>query len=191
MVRLASGGSRPSRAAGLASLAVALGMCVAPSLAAAAPKQGSGLDFGSFCTAVEAKVLENHPAHDTILYRHQNLVYDAAGVAPHEKPETAYEKVRAFLDANASSLTCNLINFNPRNGNIYKLAVARQSDGFIDDALDNWHVDLNQIDATDGKTVLDYIADRRATAGPTYTRILDRYYNRFRAAGAKHAAELK
>ena len=153
-------------------------------------QQPGTLDYGSFCTAIDSKALETHPIHDTILYQHQTMVYEAAGVLAGDSPEVAYEKARRLLDANAPSLTCNLVNFNPRNGNVYKLAVARQADEFINDALNDWHVDLNQIDATDGKTVLDYISDRRATAGPTFARTLDRYYTRFRAAGARHAREL-
>ena len=190
MVRLASGGSRPSRAAGLASLAVVFALCVTPSLGLADAKQQSGFNFRSFCTAVDSKALSNNPAHETVLYQYQDMLLEAARVPQTDTDAVAHLKIGAFLNANAPLLTCNMVNFNPRNGSIYKLAVARQADSFIDDALDNWHVDLNQIDATDGKTVLDYISDRRSMAGPTYARTLDRYYKRFRAAGAKHAAEL-
>jgi len=92
--------------------------------------------------------------------------------------------------ANAASLVCNMSNFNPRNSSILKLAVARQADDFIGDAVVNWKVDLNQIDAIDGKTVLDYITDRRTNAGPTFVTMLDRYYKLFSDGGARHALEL-
>lgn len=176
----------PARLVTLAACWLGLSLIAVPAHA----QQAGTMNFISFCGAVEAKVLENHPTRDEVLYRYQTMVYAAAGVTPEDSLQVAYEKTRVFMDANQTSLTCNTINFNPRDGNIYKIAVARQVNGFIDDALNNWHVDLNQIDATDGKTVLDYIADRRATAGPTYARILDRYYARFRAAGARHAREL-
>lgn len=148
-------------------------------------------NFASFCNAVESKVLSNRFTHDSVLYAYQDMLVEASGVARQDSTETANRKIGVFLNANAASLTCNMTNFNPRNGNIYKLAVARQVDGFIDDALDNWRVNLNQIDATDNKTVLDYIRDRQDTAGPTYARTLGRYYDRFRAAGAKHRIELE
>ena len=166
-------------------------ICIAFTPAAAQAQVQPEFNYGSFCTAVDSKEMEPRPTHDTVVYQYQTMLYEAAGVTPQYSTEVAYERTRAFLDANAGSLVCNMVNFNPRNGNVYKLAVARQADGFIDDALDNWHVDLNQVDATDRKTVLDYITDRRATAGPTYARILDRYYARFRAAGARHASELQ
>ncbi len=149
------------------------------------------LNIRTFCNAVDSKVPAGTFSHDTVLYFYQDMLVEAAGVSASDSPEMAYDKIRLFMDANSASLVCNLTNFNPRNGNVYKLAVARQADGFINDALDNWHVDLNQVDATDGKTVLDYISDRRATAGPTYARTLSRYYDRFRAAGARHASELR
>lgn len=177
----------PARFAAVATCFLSL-LLVPP---AAQAQQPQPMNFRSFCGAVEVSVLENNPTRDEVLYRYQTMVYEAAGVSPDDSLEVAYAKSRAFMDANHSSLICNTLNFNPRNGNIYKLAVARQFDGFIHDALDNWHLDLNQVDVADGKTVLDYIADRRATAGPTYARTLDRYYTRFRAAGARHASELR
>jgi hypothetical protein len=153
-------------------------------------QQSGNMDFRSFCTAVDSKSFENNPTRDGVLYQYQTMVYDAAGVLPNDSSEVAFQKSKAFMDANAASLVCNLINFNPRSGSILKLAVARQSNEFIWDAVVNWKLDLNQIDATDGKTVLDYITDRRASAGPTFARTLDRYYKRFRDGGARHAHEL-
>lgn len=181
---------RPDRS-GRLMRAAALAGCISFLPAAVQARQQEGFNFGSFCTAVDSKVLTVRFTHDTVLYQYQDMLVEAAGVLPADSAEVSYEKIRVFMDANASSLTCNMINFNPRNGNIYKLAVARQADGFIDDALDHWNVDLNHVDATDGKTVLDYIVDRRSNAGPTWARTLDRYYARFRAAGARHASELQ
>lgn len=169
----------------------AFAICIAVSPVAAEAQVQARFNYGSFCTAVDSKEIELRSTHETVLYQYQTMVYDAAGVVPSDSPEIAYEKSRVFINANAPSLLCNMVNFNPRNGNMLKLAVARQFDEFIWDALTNWRVDPNQIDATDGKTVLDYITDRRASAGPTYARTLDRYYARFRAAGARHARELQ
>ena len=166
-------------------------ICIAFTPAAAEARVPGEFNLRTFCNAVDSKVPAGAFLHDTVLYFYQDMLMEAAGVLADDSPEIAYEKIGAFIDANAASLVCSMVNFNPRNGNIYKLAVARQFDGFIHDVLDNWRVDLNQIDATDGKTVLDYIADRRTTAGPTYALILQRYYDRFRAAGARHASELQ
>lgn len=161
------------------------------SLTTATHAQDRSFDFPSFCTAVDSKEMSPAPLHPDVLYQYQDMLVEAADVRPLDSSDVLNEKIRIFLNANSSSLVCNMVNFNPRNGNVYKLAVARQADDFITDALQHWRVDLNQIDATDGKTVLDYIADRRATAGPTYARTLGRYYDRFRAAGARHASELQ
>jgi hypothetical protein len=150
-------------------------------------------DVPSFCSAVDSQVEASADMaswHPSILYYYQAMLVKAAGVQPNESDEAAFAKIRAFMDS-AENLTCRTPNFVPANGNIYKLAVARQSSGFLDDALAHWHVDLNRVDAIDHKTVLDYIADRRKAAGSSaFGLTLDRYYKRFRAAGALHAAEL-
>ena len=170
---------------------LAFAICISASATATEAQVPGELNIRTFCNAVDSKVPAGTFSHDTVLYFYQDMLVEAAGVSASDSPEIAYGKIRLFMDANSASLVCNLTNFNPRNGNVYKLAVARQFDGFIHDALDNWHVDLNQVDVADSKTVLDYITDRRATAGPTYARTLDRYYARFRAAGARHARELR
>ena len=178
------------RIARLVRLAV-YAICIASTPAVAEAQEREAFNFASFCTAVDSKEISPAPLHETVLYQYQDMLVEAAGVLASDSPEIAYDKIRLFMDASAPSLVCNMINFNPRNGNILKLAVARQSDEFIWDALTNWRVDPNQIDATSGKTVLDYITDRRATAGPNFARALDRYYAQFRAAGARHARELR
>ncbi|RZI60467.1 MAG: hypothetical protein EOP94_01555 [Zymomonas sp.] len=154
-------------------------------------KVGPTPAFGGFCVSVDAKVLENRPFHDTILYRWQTDLYQFAGVTATDTVATINLKVGRYMNANIGQLTCNMINFNPRNGNIYKLAVARQNDDFLSDATHHWTaVNFNHVDKTDGKTVLDYVEQRRQLAGPLFTRALDRYYGWLRKAGAKHAREL-
>jgi len=154
-------------------------------------QQSGTMNFGRFCTAADSKELEPNPTRNDVLYQYQTMVYEAGGVLPDDSDAVAFQKSKALMYANAASLVCNMTNFNPRNGSILKLAMARQADDFIGDAVVNWKVDLNRIDATDGKTVLDYITERRSSAGPTFARTLDRYYKLFRDGGARHAHELQ
>ena len=148
------------------------------------------LNIVTFCNAVDAKVLETEPTHDNILYRYQTMIYSASCVLPNDNDEVIRSKVQNFWNRYHDRLTCNMVNFNPRNGSILKLAVARQADSFIDDSITSWQVGLNHIDTVDNGTVLDYIEQRKTNAGPTFARTLQRYYDRFRAAGAKHRREL-
>jgi hypothetical protein len=101
--------------------------------------------------------------------------------------------MRGWLNANMPRLDCRQFNFTPNGGNILKLAIARQSTPFIDDILIFWKVDLNQVDAVDGETVLDYIGRLREQAGANekLVQMYSRYYDRFRKAGARKASELR
>ena len=78
------------------------------------------------------------------------------------------------------------------NGNILKLAVARRFDSVIENAAQVWKVNLNVVDDSDKKTVLDYVQDQIKVFKNTRNEAeLQGYYKVFRAAGAKHASELK
>lgn len=150
------------------------------------------LDVPGFCAAVESKIMENQPAHPSVTYRYQSMIYSASCIEASDSDETIKAKVQNFWNTYHSRLTCNTINFNPRNGNILKLAVARQSASFINDAVSTWNVGLNHVDAVDNGTVLDYIEQRKNQAGTAsaFGKTLQRYYDKFRAAGAKHSREL-
>lgn len=146
----------------------------------------------NLCAAVESQSVQLNPSPSYIRYNYESQLAVAAGVISTDTRETAHRKIGAYLDENMPYLLCNQFNFNPRNGNILKLAVAKNSGSFIRAALQDWRIrQLNQVDATDGKTVLDFIQDRRAAAGESSLgRTLSRYYEQFRAAGALHASEL-
>ncbi len=172
------------------------GLAVVLSPAATAQSASSALDIGGFCAAIESKVLDIPPSHPLTTYMYQAMLVRAAGVQQSDDAEALGRKVRAVLDAQMPRLVCNTINFNPRNGSILKLAVARQNTSFINDVL-RWKVALNLVDTTDGKTVLDYIRDRRDAAlansigkPSSFAATMDRYYRKFRAAGALHRSEL-
>lgn len=166
-------------------------------ISAAAPPPSPALDrlwLREFCAEVEAEWVERTPVYPYIRYTYETRLVEAAGVLPTDSRETAYDKFGRFMDRNMGELLCNQFNFNPRNGNVLKLAVAKNSRTFVRDALEKWRItNVNQIDQTDGKTVLDYIQDRLIAAGPETSlgRTLKRYYDQFRAAGALHAAEVR
>jgi hypothetical protein len=156
-------------------------------------KSNGFLDVGELCAEVSNPLPVLSPAHPSLRYSFESELADAAGVLPTDTEEQINAKIGTLINNNASRLTCNQVNFSPRNGNILKLAVSRQSNYFIGRVIGNWNVDLNQIDEADGMTVLDYISYRRARTAQssTYGLTLDRYYKRFRAAGAKHRSELQ
>ena len=150
------------------------------------------LDVAGFCTAVETKVLENNPTHANITYLYQSMIYSASCIEASDSDVTIKAKVQNFWNTYHSKLSCNTSNFSPRDGNILKLAIARQSGSFINDAITTWGVGLNHVDKVDSATVLDYIEKRKLQTGTasSFGKTLQRYYDKFRAAGAKHSREL-
>jgi hypothetical protein len=144
------------------------------------------------CAAVISQSGEGAPFHSSIMYIYQTIIMTEAGVLSTDTREEVARKVRVWFNANSPRLLCNHFNFPLYNGNILKLAISSQSDSFIDDAIRRWRVDLNNVDAVDGETVLDYIVQMRVDAGSnaSLNRMYTRYYDRFRAAGALHAREL-
>jgi hypothetical protein len=151
------------------------------------------LDVQELCAGVMSQTLENEPQHDSVLYMYQSEIYDAAGVVRRDTEAQVNAKVRKLLNANMPRLLCTGIGAVPNNGNLLKTAVSRMSDDFIDYVLEDWKLDLNQVDAVDGRTVLEHIALKRDSYRPDQApyRIFQRYYERFRAAGAKTRAELE
>ncbi|MDH7976045.1 hypothetical protein QH494_28030 [Sphingomonas sp. AR_OL41] len=156
-------------------------------------KTNGTLDVPELCAEIANPLTELKPRQPDILFSFESELADAAHVAPTDTSAQMYAKINQLIAKNMSRLTCSQLGFLPNNGNILKLAVARQSNSFIRYALQKWKIDVNQVDAADGKTVLDYIVDRRAAYGPEsgFARTLGRYYNDFRAAGGKHRAELE
>ena len=150
------------------------------------------LNVPDFCAAVSNPLTELHPSHPSIRYQYQSMVFQAACITPSDTEITIKSKVQNFWNRYHDALACSQTDFNPNNGNILKLAVSRQSNRFIDDAISKWNVGLNHVDSVDNQTVLDYIEMRKRQAGAssTFARTLQRYYDRFRLAGAKHQREL-
>lgn len=171
-----------------------LAMAGSLALAAAIQREASPRELRAenLCAAVESQAIELQPRHPDVVYQFQTLLYDAARVRPGDASPVAATKVGALFARRMPDFLCTPVNFVPQGGNILKLAVSRQADAFIDDALLVWRIDLNQVDRADGGTLLDYvrIKVRNAGSNASLAGVYQRYYDRFRKAGAKHAAEL-
>lgn len=124
-------------------------------------------------------------------YYYQRQVFEAACVAPSDPAEVRNRKIaqmwKRFED---KELVCNNLQFDVANGSVIKYAASRGIDPFIRDVI-RWQVNLNKVDKTDKRTVLDYVqahADR--AKGMETEKTLRRYYDMLRKAGAKHRHEL-
>lgn len=163
-------------------------------LGQSAPRRMIGtLDVAELCAAVDVQTIELEPVHDSVAYQFQNMLFKAAGVQAADDQEAINRKMRAFFNAHMPELLCANGFFTPKNGNILKYAV-RNGGGnpLLDDVLANWKPDLDQVDAADGFTVLDFIEQKMDTYKPDKyrRRAFEADYARFRKAGARHRYEL-
>jgi len=148
------------------------------------------LKLKNICMMVGNRMPAPKP-HGEIVYRYQLALREAACVAENEVPSKVSEKVRLAWQASENLLVCNSVQFDVMAGNLLKFAVSKKNDDFIDDVI-GWGVNLNRIDPSDQRTVLDYIKfhiDRNK--GNELEGKFEIYYNQFRKAGAKHSSELE
>jgi hypothetical protein len=129
-------------------------------------------------------------------YMYQRKIYDAACVDLQQDSEALMKrKIQEMwrIDearGDRSKLKCENLQFDVIDGNILKFAVRKRFQEFLEDA-EYWGVNLNRVDASDQRTVLDYLKDELdRTSHPSTRSTLQVYYNTLRRAGAKHRAEL-
>lgn len=121
---------------------------------------------------------------------YQTKLMEAACVSENDSEEKKNEKIKLAWTTYEDDLKCSGAQFDVTRGNILKWGVSYQFEDFIKDVL-KYKVDLNRVDESDGRTVLDYIKfhlDRNKGNG--MEMYYKDYYERFRAAGAKHKSEL-
>lgn len=126
-------------------------------------------------------------------YRYQTIIMQASCVNPTDSKEVIQEKVNAFWRKYENRLTCEVANFGVRNGNLIKYAIRKNFDSFIVDVSRNWKVNLNRVDPSDQKTVLDFVYDELAieeARGSALANRLRTYANFLKANGAKRKSEL-
>lgn len=124
-------------------------------------------------------------------YAYQRKMLDAACVLHTDTGGTVNKKVQAMWSASRDKLKCESIQFDVTHGNILKYAVSTKFDEFISDAI-WWGVDLNWVDKSDDRTVLDYVKHHiDQNKGKNIESMYQSYYKTLREAGAKHRHELK
>lgn len=124
-------------------------------------------------------------------YAYQRKILDASCVLPTDTGGTVNKKVQAMWSASRDKLTCESIQFDVTHGNIIKYAVSTKFDEFISDVI-WWGVDLNWVDKSDDRTVLDYVSHHiEQNKGKNIESLYAYYYKMLRKAGAKHRHELK
>ena len=126
-------------------------------------------------------------------YLYEKAIYEASCADyDNDSNEVIAQKISKMFAQNQERLLCKGVDFDVIEGNILKYAIGTRTFGFIDQAIDEWKVNLNVIDKRDDTTVLDYVEMQMSkTKGTVNEAVIKSYYNRLRKAGAKHRRELK
>ena len=124
-------------------------------------------------------------------YSYQRRILEAACVDINkDSEEEISRKIAKVWKENEDTLICNNTQFDVGNGSIIKYGVISGFDHFVFD-MAQWKVNLNKVDESDGRTVLDYVKYHLERAkGTTSERKLKLYYSSLKRAGAKHRSEL-
>lgn len=124
-------------------------------------------------------------------FHYEKLICDAACVASSDTDEVRGDKIRRMWKANEDKLVCNSPRFDVQQGNVLKYAASVRFEDFLFDAAMVWKVDLNRVDPSDGRTVLDYVQEElERNKGTSVESKLRSYYDMLRSSGAKHRREL-
>jgi hypothetical protein len=149
----------------------------------------------NICSSIGGFVKDPAPRGD-YSYMYQRKIYDAACVDLQKDSEALMKrKIQEMwrIDearGDRSKLKCHNLQFDVIDGNILKFAVRKRFKEFLEDAV-WWGVHLNRVDASDQRTVLDYVKDELdRTSHPSTRSTLQVYYEILREGGAKHRSEL-
>ncbi|HYG27131.1 MAG TPA: hypothetical protein VD906_09505 [Caulobacteraceae bacterium] len=125
----------------------------------------------------------------------ERKVYEAAGLNSDDSVDVARRKIQRLWvegEGRRQRLTCEGGDFDVEHGSLLKYAVKAGELGFVYTAVAKWLVPLNQIDPSDGRTLLDYV-DLEVTRneGTDLGELLKQTYRPLLIEhGAKRAAEL-
>ncbi len=149
------------------------------------PKKLRGL-----CMFVDSKEKDPNP-QGRFVWKYQRKLLEAACIdVKKDSEEDIGKKIAKVWQENESTLICNNTKFDVANGNIIKFAVNLKFDEFLIDVT-QWKVNLNKVDASDGRTVLDYVQMQiEENKGLASEPVLKKYYEMLKKAGAKHKKEL-
>ena len=164
---------------------------VAPIQAAQPQDQFDLAALVGICTSINSQErARDNPAE--YAYEYEKKIYLAARVDfKSDSGASARAKLQAFWRTHQRDLRCQANNFNVRDGSVLKYAANTRGFGLLDDAARVWHVDLNIIDPSDGRTVLDYVESLIPQFAGTATGTnMENYRQVLSLSGAKHARDL-
>ena len=126
-------------------------------------------------------------------YAYERKIYEASCVDfQKDTPNEARGKIqKLFREEMGKALACNAANFQVARGSILKYAIEMRTLNFIQNAAKDWKVDLNYVDESDRRTLIDFIELKIfQNMGAPYEQTLRGYYADLRERGARHCYEV-
>ena len=125
-------------------------------------------------------------------YAYEKKIYEAACVDfTKDNAQIARQKLAALWDKHQDQFKCDSADFSVTQGSILKYAIEMKTYGFLDNAVKTWKLNLNYVDSSDKKTVLDYVETKLIQyRGTNAEPVLKNYYDILRRNGAKKSSEL-
>lgn len=123
-------------------------------------------------------------------YEYEEKIYAAACVNAKDDEKATAAKIRYMWSV--VKPTCTGSDFEVNRGSILKYALKVRAYDLVRQAAESWNVDLNDVDDTDGRTVLDYV-DKEIVKhrGSDDESVLRMFWQVLRKQGAKYARELR
>ncbi|MGE3611039.1 MAG: hypothetical protein AB7I27_15720 [Bacteriovoracaceae bacterium] len=145
----------------------------------------------NLCDFVSTK-MEDKRDDSPYIYLYEKTMYEAScSDIEKDSLEVVQKKMQKLWNENQKLFKCTAGELDVMNGSVLKLAVRTLSFGFFDAVISEWKLDLNYIDESDNRTVLDYIEyEIKRTEGSDIEPRLRMYYEVLRKKGAKLRREL-
>jgi hypothetical protein len=148
-------------------------------------------DTQFLCSAVSG-MLEDKDPNSNYSYKYERIIYEASCVdIVNDSEKVISQKVNKMWQKYGSSFTCNSTQFDVTDGSILKFVIKKKFSDFLFDAAQVWKIDLNQVDESDGRTLVDYVEKEiRRNKGNANEPVLKQYLKVLVDAGAKRRSEL-
>ena len=112
----------------------------------------------ALCSAVKAARKEE-VKKEKYEYAYEKYLDELACVHPNDTPEEQVRKVRAMWDKYKLMFACDVPAFRVNNGNILKLSIDAPFTEFVKQMLRKYALNVDFVDPSDGKTLLQFIND--------------------------------
>lgn len=139
----------------------------------------------AFCIAVRDRAMDLDE-ESPFTYRYEKALWQMAGASPGDELTVARAKIQQFWITRHADLTCET---KDARENVLRFAVRNDFLELIEDLTEKYEVDVRMPDASDGKTLMEFIAAELAytkgsAASPAYHR-LEVFYDYMKSSGTQ------